>query len=83
MQWIERLNEALLSIEDNLEGNISYEKAGQLANCSTYHFQRMFTCVAGIPLGEYIRRRSLTKAALAIQHWQKGMTTCIQRQMGY
>ena len=38
MQWIERLNEALLYIEDNLEGSISYEKAGQLANCSTYHF---------------------------------------------
>lgn len=71
MQWIERLNEALLSIEDNLEGNISYEKAGQLANCSTYHFQRMFTYVAGIPLGEYIRHRRLTKAALALQHGQK------------
>lgn len=71
MQWIERLNEALLYIEDNLEGSISYEKAGQLANCSTYHFQRMFTYVAGIPLGEYIRRRRLTKAALALQQGQK------------
>ena len=71
MQWIERLNEALLYIEDNLEGTISYEKAGQLANCSTYHFQRMFTYVAGIPLGEYIRRRRLTKAALALQQGQK------------
>lgn len=71
MQWIERLNEALLYIEGNLQGNISYEKASRLANCSTYHFQRMFTYIAGIPLGEYIRRRRLTMAALALKQGQK------------
>ncbi|MGH0052139.1 MAG: AraC family transcriptional regulator [Sphaerochaetaceae bacterium] len=71
MQWIERLNEALYYIEEHLEGEISYEKAARLANCSTYHFQRMFTYIAGVPLGEYIRRRRLTKAALALQQGQK------------
>ena len=71
MQWIERLNEALRYIEDNLDGEISYEKAGSLANCSTYHFQRMFSYIAGIPLGEYIRRRRLTQAALDLQQGQK------------
>ncbi|MGE4584666.1 MAG: GyrI-like domain-containing protein [Sphaerochaeta sp.] len=71
MQWIERLNEALLYIEDHLEGDISYAQASRLANCSTYHFQRMFTYIAGVPLGEYIRRRRLTKAALALQRGAK------------
>lgn len=54
MQWIERLNEALNYVEEHLDGEISYEKAARLANCSTYHFQRMFTYIAGVPLGEYI-----------------------------
>lgn len=71
MDWIERLNETLLYIEANLDGEFSYEKAAQLAACSTYHFQRMFTYIAGIPLGEYIRRRRLTKAALLLlQGWK-------------
>ncbi len=71
MQWIERLNEALNYVEEHLDGEISYEKAARLANCSTYHFQRMFTYIAGVPLGEYIRRRKLTKAALALQQGEK------------
>ena len=71
MQWIERLNEALNYVEENLDGEISYEKAARLADCSTYHFQRMFTYIAGVPLGEYIRRRKLTKAALALQQGEK------------
>ena len=71
MQWIERLNEALQYIEENLDGDISYEKAARLSSCSTYHFQRMFTYIAGIPLGEYIRRRRLSKAALELQQGKK------------
>jgi len=61
MQWIERLNEALNYVEEHREGEISYEKAARLANCSTHHFQRVFTYIAGVPIGEYIRRRKLTK----------------------
>jgi len=50
MDWLERLNQALDYMEDNLSGNISYERAAQIACCSTFHFQRMFTYIAGIPL---------------------------------
>ena len=42
MDWIERLNEAIRYIEENLTGEIEYEKLGQIACCSAYHFQRMF-----------------------------------------
>ena len=50
MDCLERLNQALDYMEDNLSGNISYERAAQIACCSTFHFQRMFTYIAGIPL---------------------------------
>ena len=78
MQWIERLNEALIYIEEHLDGDISYEKAARLANCSTYHFQRMFTYVAGLTLGEYIRRRKLTKAALELQQGSKVLDVALR-----
>lgn len=54
-------------MEDNLEGEIEYETAARIACCSTFHFQRMFSYIAGIPLGAYIRRRRMTAAAFALQ----------------
>ena len=60
MDWITRLNQALAYIEEHLDGKIELEQAAKLAYCSTYHFQRMFTYLAGIPLSEYIRRRRMT-----------------------
>ena len=67
MDWIDRLNEAVRYIEDNLTGEIQYEKLGQIACCSAYHFQRMFNYIAGVPLSEYIRRRKMSLAAVDIQ----------------
>ena len=57
MEWIERLNEAVEYIETNLENKIDYVEASKIACCSVYHFQRMFSYIAGVTLGEYIRRR--------------------------
>lgn len=68
MDWLERLNQVLDYMEENLSGTISYERAAQIACCSTFHFQRMFTYIAGIPLGEYIRRRRMTEAAFDLQN---------------
>lgn len=67
MDWIDRLNEAVRYIEDNLTGEIEYEKLGKIACCSAYHFQRMFNYIAGVPLSEYIRRRKMSLAAVDIQ----------------
>lgn len=67
MDWIDRLNEAVRYIEDNLTGEIEYEKLGQIACCSAYHFQRMFNYIAGVPLSEYIRRRKMSLAAVDIR----------------
>jgi AraC family transcriptional regulator len=71
MKWLDRLNDALTYIEDNLDGEISYDKAARLAYSSVYQFQRMFSYIAGIPLSEYIRRRRMTKAAFDLQQGAK------------
>ena len=68
MDSLKRLNDALNYIEENLTGEIDFSEAARLACCSEYHFQRMFSFLAGIPLAEYIRRRRLTLAAFELNN---------------
>ncbi|WP_438445720.1 AraC family transcriptional regulator [Gorillibacterium sp. sgz5001074] len=67
MNPLAQLNEALAYIEENLTQEINYDEAARYARCSEYHFKRMFSFLAGLPLSEYIRRRRLTLAALELQ----------------
>ena len=67
MEWIERLNHAITYIEEHLTEEIDYEQLGRIACCSTFHFQRMFAYMAGVPLSEYIRRRKMSLAAVDLQ----------------
>lgn len=68
MDWLKRMNEAIGYIEENLEGKIDYLAVAQKACCSSYHFQRMFSYMAEVPLSEYIRRRRLSCAAFDLQN---------------
>jgi AraC family transcriptional regulator len=63
VEWSERMNAAVDYIEDNLAGEIDFNKAAEKAVCSTFHFQRMFFAINGITPAEYARRRRLTLAA--------------------
>lgn len=47
--------------------DISYDEAAQIACCSPFYFQRLFSYVSGISLSEYIRRRRMTQAAFELQ----------------
>ncbi|EFM08584.1 transcriptional regulator, AraC family [Paenibacillus curdlanolyticus YK9] len=68
MEWVERMNAAIRYIEDHMQEEISYADAAKAACCSSYHFQRMFSFITDVSLGEYIRRRRLTLAAFDLQH---------------
>lgn len=67
MEWIERLNGAVDYIEEHLTEDIDYEQVARVACCSSYHFQRMFSYMASVSLGEYIRRRRMSLAAVDLQ----------------
>lgn len=67
MEWLNRLNMAMQYIEKHLDGEIELEKVAQIACCSPFHFQRMFSYIADVPLSEYVRRRRMTKAARELQ----------------
>ncbi len=62
--WQERMNAALGAIEAGLDGNLDWDTVAATANCSLYHFFRVFEVVAGMSAGDYLRRRRLSKAAL-------------------
>ena len=67
MDWIENLNSAIKYIEEHISEDVDYTQAAKAACCSTYHFQRMFAYMAGVPLSEYIRRRRMSLAAVDLQ----------------
>ncbi|MDQ7095744.1 AraC family transcriptional regulator [Desulfosporosinus sp. PR] len=68
MDSLKRMNDALNYIEENLTNELDFNEVARLAFCSEYHFQRMFSFLAGFPLAEYIRRRRLTLAAFELNN---------------
>ncbi len=82
MEWIERLNKTISYMEGHLTEEISYDELARMACCSTYHFQRMFAYIAGIPLSEYIRRRRMSLAAVDLQSGE-GKIIDIGMKYGY
>ncbi|MEU9184672.1 AraC family transcriptional regulator [Streptomyces sp. NPDC048484] len=63
---LERLNEALEHIESRLDQRIEVPELARIAVTSEYHFRRLFSALAGLPLSEYIRRRRLTVAGAEV-----------------
>lgn len=68
MRWLEKMNNAINYIEENITSDIDYIQLAKTTGCSVYHFQRMFSFILDIPLSEYIRRRRLTLAAYELQN---------------
>jgi AraC family transcriptional regulator len=66
MDWQDRINAAIACMEDSLEEEMDWEDAARAANCSLFHFFRVFEVVAGMGAAEYLRRRRLSVAALEL-----------------
>lgn len=70
MDSLKNMNDAIMYIEDHLTDEIDVKEVARRALCSEFHFKKMFSLLAGIPLSEYIRRRRLTLAAFELTHNQ-------------
>ena len=71
MEWLDHFNNSIAYVEENLAAEINLDRAAQLAQCSSYHYQRMFSYIAGVTLGEYIRRRRMSLAGVDLQRGEK------------
>ncbi|MBM7438891.1 AraC family transcriptional regulator [Streptomyces sp. HB132] len=63
---LERLNQAMEHIESHLDQPLDVAGLARIAMTSEYHFRRMFSALAGLPLSEYVRRRRLTVAGAEV-----------------
>lgn len=63
MSWINKIQEAINYIENNLLENITIESVGKEINYAPSSFQNLFSAVTGYSIGEYIRFRRLSCAA--------------------
>ena len=67
---LDRFNDAMAYVEAHLEvardGDIDPRELARVAMTSEYHFRRMFSALAGMPLSEYVRRRRMTLAGAAV-----------------
>ncbi len=59
-------NRAIGDIEADLTADVDVQALARTAMTSEYHFRRMFSTLAGMPLSEYVRRRRLTAATAEI-----------------
>ena len=82
MTWYERMNKAIDYIEDNLHGDIDFDKIAKIMCQSPVSFQRTFSIVTDISVFEYIRRRRLTLAAFDVQN-SKDKVIDIALKYGY
>ncbi len=63
MDWRKGMNDAIDYIESNLTGTVDLNIAASFVSCSTWEFQRVFSFLTHVPLGEYIRQSKLPLAA--------------------
>ncbi|MFB6893827.1 GyrI-like domain-containing protein [Kitasatospora sp. NPDC056327] len=63
---LDRLNQAMEYIEEHLDGTVDAAELARIATTSEYHFRRLFSALAGMPLSEYLRRRRLTLAGAEV-----------------
>ena len=62
MDWVTGIQNAINYIENHLTDGIDMEFVAKEAACSEFYFQRIFSILCGITLGDYIRNRRLTLA---------------------
>jgi AraC family transcriptional regulator len=83
MDWQERMTRAIDCLEEGLYGEADLEKAAAAANCSVFHFYRMFEVIAGVGPAEYLRRRRLSEAAMLLSSGGEEKVLDLALRYGY
>lgn len=78
---IQKLNQLVDYIEEHLDEELSLGEVAKTLGLSEYHLKRMFSFIAGVSMGEYIRNRRL---ACANRELVEGQTvTAVAFNYGY
>jgi AraC family transcriptional regulator len=63
MDYIDKIQQSIEYIENNLSEKLSLDDIAKAAFISKYYYHRLFHNIAGQPVMEYVRKRRLTEAA--------------------
>jgi len=63
MEWLNKMNDAIGYIEENLTEKIDYSQAANIACCSLSRFLNMFLFITDVTPAEYVRRRKMALSA--------------------
>lgn len=66
MNWIEVMGNAICYIEENLTDDLAVGNIAREALVSEFYFQKSFSMLCGMTVGEYIRLRRLTLAGIDV-----------------
>lgn len=67
MDTVNCIQRAIDFVEDNICDELKSETIASQAFMSSFHFQRLFSVVCGMALGEYIRNRRLSLAGVDVE----------------
>lgn len=73
MNYFQKLQLSIDFIENNLIEDIALIEVAEKANCSIFHFHRLFQAIVGNSIKEYIRKRRLTHAAKDLVETKKSI----------
>lgn len=66
MEHLRQIQRAIDYIEDHLDEDLSTDSIAKVAGFSKWHFQMIFSSAVGDTLKEYVRKRKLTAAVIAL-----------------
>ena len=77
MEWIDAMNGALRRVESELESTVSAGEIADSCGYSPFYMQRIFAMLTGMTLGEYLRARRLSEAAVRLQRGESVLDTAL------
>ena len=72
-----QLNEVVDYLENNLKGNINYQKIAKILGTNLYTAEQLFKLLTGITIKEYVRYRRLTLVAKDLRNKKKAIDIAI------
>lgn len=77
-----RFTNMIQALEENIHNELDVAALAKMVGLSVYEFRRVFTFVAGMSLGEYVRKRRLSLAAVELFKKNTNIS-CLAMECGY
>ncbi len=67
MDFLQGMNHAIQYIEEHLTDGVDMNEIVEYTGYSYAYFQRVFSCISGVSVAEYVRKRKMTLAAMDLK----------------